>query len=86
MWLLGIELRTFGRAVSALTTEPSLQPMPGFLCELGFQTQALMLEECFIHGAIHVSIHPSIHPLNHPNNTFKDTLSKIYVMSSVSSL
>jgi hypothetical protein len=26
MWLLEFELRTFGRAVSALTTEPSLQP------------------------------------------------------------
>jgi len=26
MWLLGIELRTCGRAVSALTAEPSLQP------------------------------------------------------------
>jgi hypothetical protein len=25
MWLLGIELRTSGRAVSALNTEPSLQ-------------------------------------------------------------
>jgi hypothetical protein len=26
MWLLGFELRTFWRAVSPLTTEPSLQP------------------------------------------------------------
>jgi hypothetical protein len=25
MWLLGIELRTFGRTASALTPEPSLQ-------------------------------------------------------------
>jgi hypothetical protein len=31
MWLLGIELRTFGRAVSALTSEPSLQP-PVLFC------------------------------------------------------
>jgi hypothetical protein len=27
MWLLGIELRTSGRAVNALTAEPSLQPL-----------------------------------------------------------
>ena len=31
MWLLGIELRTSGRAISALTPEPSLQPFWGFL-------------------------------------------------------
>jgi hypothetical protein len=27
LWLLGFEFRTFGRAVSALTPEPSLQPL-----------------------------------------------------------
>jgi hypothetical protein len=27
MWLLGFELGTFGTAVSALTAEPSLQPL-----------------------------------------------------------
>jgi hypothetical protein len=27
MWLLGFELRTFRRAVSALTAEPSCQPL-----------------------------------------------------------
>jgi hypothetical protein len=26
MWLVGFELRTFGRAVCAITTEPFLQP------------------------------------------------------------
>ena len=26
MWLVGFELRTFGKAVSALNCEPSLQP------------------------------------------------------------
>jgi hypothetical protein len=26
-WLLGIELRTSGRAISALTAEPSFQPL-----------------------------------------------------------
>jgi hypothetical protein len=31
MWLLGIELRTSGRAVSVLTVEPSLQLL-NFLC------------------------------------------------------
>jgi hypothetical protein len=28
MWLLGLELRTFGKAVSVLTTEPFYQPYP----------------------------------------------------------
>jgi hypothetical protein len=40
MWLLGIELKTSGRALSALTTEPPLQPHHGrfFVCfwVLGF--------------------------------------------------
>jgi hypothetical protein len=31
MWLLGPELRTFGRAVSALIAEPSLQPLENIL-------------------------------------------------------
>jgi hypothetical protein len=30
MWLLGFELSTSGRAVSALTTGPSLQPQKGY--------------------------------------------------------
>jgi hypothetical protein len=30
MWLLGTELRTSGRAVSALNPEPSLQPKKEF--------------------------------------------------------
>jgi hypothetical protein len=34
MWLLGIELRTSGRAVSALTVEPSLQPPIFFITYL----------------------------------------------------
>jgi hypothetical protein len=33
MWLLGFELRTFGRAVRALNFEPSLQPTACFLIE-----------------------------------------------------
>jgi hypothetical protein len=34
MWLLGIELRTSGRAVGALNPEPSLQPIKFYLREL----------------------------------------------------
>jgi hypothetical protein len=36
MWLLGLELRTSGRAVSVLTTEPSLQPSQLIITESGF--------------------------------------------------
>ena len=54
MWLLGVELRTSGRAVSALSTEPSLQP-PAELLALGKeQTQRWRAAEFgtshYVHG------------------------------------
>ena len=50
MWLLGIELRTSGRAVSSvlLTAEPSLQPSGGFL------SPCLMVTVCCFAGQVTV--------------------------------
>jgi hypothetical protein len=44
MWLLGIELRTSGRAVIALNREPSFQPDFDFLILL------LLLSKCWLQG------------------------------------
>ena len=43
MWLLGIELRTFGEQAMLLTTEPSLQPFLFF-----FKGLALLLVVMFM--------------------------------------
>jgi len=45
MWLLGFELRTSGRAVSALTTEPSLHPLRKTILFQGFAVLSLVWSE-----------------------------------------
>jgi hypothetical protein len=56
MWLLGLELRTFGRAVRFLTTEPSLQPLNLFLNQALYSHNLTLVEIFIIDEKIEVTI------------------------------
>jgi hypothetical protein len=66
MWLLGIELRTFGRAVSAcnlVTAEPSLQPICPLLTQKKnkqkYKTTQLLVKRMESLAWVELNIHSS---------------------------
>ena len=79
MWLLGIELSTFGRAVVLLTTEPSLQPPALFfklkktLCVCGRGTEEIVQKlralVTLSEGLVHFPAHNYLQLQFHRNPT-----------------